>query len=80
MTSLLIFTILLPTIFQNSFIICFKINPEAEVDVIVATNLSKLLKKNPESLEIRPSIIQHSSNRFRITYRLGSRVLGINKL
>lgn len=80
MTRLLIVTILLSTIFQNSFINCFEINPEAEVDVIIAKNLTKFLKENPEALEIRPSIIQHSSQRYRITYRLGSRVLGTNKL
>lgn len=79
MTRVLILVVLLSAIFQNTFINCFKINPEAEVDVIVATNITKFLEENPDTVELKPSAIEYSVDGAITTYRLGNRVTGINK-
>lgn len=71
------FTIFLSAIFLNNIVSCFKISSEIGVEVIVARNLTKFLKENPNAVELIPLVTRDLDVGYILSYRYGNRVPGM---
>lgn len=71
------FTIFLSAIFLNNIVSCFEISSEIGVEVIVARNLTKFLKENPNAVELIPLVTRDLDVGYILSYRYGNRVPGM---